>query len=96
MKAYVEWMYRYTYPTWTCVRSFTPRPFYLREKNPLYPLDRRLGEPQNRSGRRERKQSLLLPVLEFRPLGRPLASRYANCPIPALYFPGKWRNTRRS
>jgi hypothetical protein len=33
------------------VVSFTPRPLYPRGKGPLYPLDRRLGGPQSRSGR---------------------------------------------
>jgi hypothetical protein len=33
------------------VVSFTPRPLYPRGKNPRYPLDRRLGWPQSRSGR---------------------------------------------
>jgi len=28
---------------WKWVVSFAPRLFYSREKNPLYPLDRRLG-----------------------------------------------------
>jgi hypothetical protein len=31
------------------VVSFTPRPLYPSGKNPWYPLDRRLGRPQNRS-----------------------------------------------
>jgi len=30
--------------------SFTPRPLYPEEKNPWYPLDRRLDGPQDRSG----------------------------------------------
>jgi hypothetical protein len=34
------------------VVSFMPRPLYPRGKSPRYPLDRRLGGPQNRSGRR--------------------------------------------
>jgi hypothetical protein len=38
-------------PTWRWMVSFTPRPLYPREKNSRYPLDRRLGGPQNRSGR---------------------------------------------
>jgi hypothetical protein len=32
------------------VVSFTPRPLYSKGKNPRYPLDRRLGGPQSRSG----------------------------------------------
>jgi hypothetical protein len=30
--------------------SYSPEVHYRREKNPRYPLDRRLGGPQNRSG----------------------------------------------
>jgi hypothetical protein len=32
------------------VVSFTPRPLYPQGKSPWYPLDRRLGGPQSRSG----------------------------------------------
>jgi hypothetical protein len=38
--------------SWRWVVSFTPRPLYPRRKSPRYPLDRRLGGPQSRSGRR--------------------------------------------
>jgi hypothetical protein len=37
---------------WRGVVSFTPRPLYPRGKSLLYPLDRRLGGLQGRSGRR--------------------------------------------
>jgi hypothetical protein len=37
--------------SWRWVVSFTPRPLYPRGRSPLYPLDRRLGGPQSRSGR---------------------------------------------
>jgi hypothetical protein len=40
---------------WRWMVSFTPRPLYPQEKSPLYPLDRRLGGPQNRSGHGEGK-----------------------------------------
>jgi hypothetical protein len=33
------------------VVSFTPRPLYLQGKSHQYPLDRKLGGPQSRSGR---------------------------------------------
>jgi len=33
------------------VVSFTPRPLYHQRNSPCYPLDRRLGGPQSRSGR---------------------------------------------
>jgi hypothetical protein len=36
---------------WRWVVSFTPRPLYPQGKTFLYPLDRRLGGPQSRSGR---------------------------------------------
>jgi hypothetical protein len=36
---------------WRCVVSFTTQPLYLQGKSPWYPLDRRLGGPQSRSGR---------------------------------------------
>jgi hypothetical protein len=41
------------------------RPLYPQRKNPWYPLNRRLGGPQNRSGRGgEEKNSQPLPGLE--------------------------------
>jgi hypothetical protein len=36
---------------WRWVISFTPRPLHPQGKCPWYPLDRRLGGPQSRSGR---------------------------------------------
>jgi hypothetical protein len=36
---------------WRWMVNFTPRPLYPRGKSPRYPLDRRLGGPQSRSGR---------------------------------------------
>jgi hypothetical protein len=61
------------------VVSFTPRPLYPQGKSPWYPLDRRLGEPQNRSGRgSEEKNSQPLPGIEpynpDRPVGSPALS----------------------
>jgi hypothetical protein len=44
--------------SWRWVVSFTSRPLYSREKNPRYPLDRRFGGPQRRSGRREEDKIL--------------------------------------
>jgi hypothetical protein len=35
---------------WRWVVSFTPRPLYPQGKSPWYPLDKRLGGAQNRSG----------------------------------------------
>jgi hypothetical protein len=58
------------------VVSFTPRPLYSQGKSPWYPLDRRLGGPQNRSGRgSEQKNSQSLPELEP-PIIQPVAQRY--------------------
>jgi hypothetical protein len=37
--------------SWRWVVNFTPRPLYPQGKGPRYPLDRRLGGPQSRSGR---------------------------------------------
>jgi hypothetical protein len=56
--------------------SFTPRPLYLQGKSPSYPLDRRLGGPQNLSGRGcEEKNSQPLPALEPSVI-QPVAQRY--------------------
>jgi hypothetical protein len=58
------------------VVSFTPRPLYLPVKELLYPLDRRLGGLQSRSGRGgEEKNSQLLSGLEP-PMIQPVAQRY--------------------
>jgi hypothetical protein len=47
------------------VVSFTPRPLYPQGKSPWYPLDRRLGGTQSRSGRGgEEKNSQLPPGIE--------------------------------
>jgi hypothetical protein len=44
--------------SWRWVVSFTPRPLYPWGKSPRYPLDRRLGVPQSRSGRRGEEEIL--------------------------------------
>jgi hypothetical protein len=44
--------------SWRRVVRFATRPPYPRGKSPRYSLDRRLGEPQNRSGRREEEKIL--------------------------------------
>jgi hypothetical protein len=46
------------------VVSFTPRPLYPQGKRPRYPLDKRLGGPQYRSGRRGKEKILPLLGLE--------------------------------
>jgi hypothetical protein len=61
---------------WSWVVSFTPRPLYPQGKIPWYPVDRRLGGPQNRSGRGgEEKNCQTLPGLEP-PIIQPVAQRY--------------------
>jgi hypothetical protein len=57
---------------------FTPRPLYSQRKSPRYPLDRRLGGPQSRSGRGgEDKNSQPLPGLEP-PIIQPIAQSTPN------------------
>jgi hypothetical protein len=61
---------------WRWVVSFTPQLIYPQGKSPWYPLDRRLGGPQNRSGRAgEEKNSQPLPGLEPQII-QPVAQRY--------------------
>jgi hypothetical protein len=56
--------------------QFTLRPLYPQEKSPWYPLDRRLGGPQNWSGRGSGEQnSQPLPGLEPT-IVQPVAQRY--------------------
>jgi hypothetical protein len=60
--------------------NFTPRPLYSRENSPSYPLNRRLGEPQSRSGRcGEEKNLLPLPRIESRPSSPSLYRLYVGC-----------------
>jgi hypothetical protein len=52
---------------WRWVVSFTPRPLYSQGNSPWYPLDRRLGEPQSRSGHNgKEKNSQPLQGIETR------------------------------
>jgi hypothetical protein len=44
--------------SWRWVVSFTPRTLYLRRKSLRYPLEKRLGGPQNQSGQRREKKIL--------------------------------------
>jgi hypothetical protein len=58
---------------WSWVVSFTPQLLYPQGKSPYYPLDRRLGGPQNLSGRDGgEKNSQPLPGLEP-PIIQPVA-----------------------
>jgi hypothetical protein len=61
---------------WRWVVSFTTLPRYPRGRGPRYPLDRRLGEPQSRSGRCGEEKNLALPGIE------PVARRYTDWAIP--------------
>jgi hypothetical protein len=71
MKTYGE--YRYSTKIldlgtrWKWVVSFTPRPLHPWGKSPNYPLERRLGVPQSRSGRcGVKKNHFSLPGTELR------------------------------
>jgi hypothetical protein len=61
---------------WRRMVSFTPRSLYPQVNRPWYPLDRRLGGPQSRSGcGGENKNSKPLQELEP-PINQPIAQRY--------------------
>jgi hypothetical protein len=85
---------------WRWVVSLTPRPLYLQGNSPWYPLERRLREPQSRSGRGgEEKHSQ--PLSGQQPLIiQPVAQRYTTELSRLLY--DEWeqenpmRDTRRS
>jgi hypothetical protein len=58
---------------WRCVISFMPQLLYYQGKSPWYPMDRRLGKPQNWSGHSgEEKNSQPLLGLEP-PIIQPVA-----------------------
>jgi hypothetical protein len=80
-----EWMYRSTYswPNWRWAVSFTARPLYPRGNSPRYPLDRRLGGPQNRSGRGEIKENLDPPGI---PTPRPSSPQPVAIPTELSRF----------
>jgi hypothetical protein len=59
------------------VVSFTLLPLYPRPSSPRYPLYKRLGGPQNRTGCYEEKNLLPLQGIEPRLLGRPPRSLVA-------------------
>jgi hypothetical protein len=63
------------------VVSFTPRPLNSRGRSPRYPLDRRLGGPQSRSGRRG-EEKILCPNSNPS-VFQPVASRCTGYAIPA-------------
>jgi hypothetical protein len=64
-----------------------------REKDPRYPLYRRLGGPQSRSGHKDwRKNPLPLPGIEPRTPGRPASSQT----LYWLIYPAQWEWIRCS
>jgi hypothetical protein len=64
--------------------SYTSQQLYPRGKRPRYPLDRRLGGLQSRSGHYGEENILTLPGLEHRSLGRPARSQA----LYRLRYPG--------
>jgi hypothetical protein len=70
------------------VVNFTPWPLYPREKSPRYPLDRRLGGPQSRSGRFG-EVKIIDPTGTRTPTPQSSNSRYTDCAIPA-----PWRSLK--
>jgi hypothetical protein len=58
-----EWIYRsrifYLGTSWRSVVGFEPRPLYFRERNPRYPLDRRLD--RRRAGLKSVKKRIYDP-----------------------------------
>jgi hypothetical protein len=62
-----------------------PRQLYPKGNSPRYPLDRRFGGPQSRSGRRE-EEKIFEPTGTGTPTSlvvQPVASRYTDYAIPA-------------
>jgi hypothetical protein len=70
--------------SWSWVISFTPRPLYPKWNGNGYPLDRRLGGVQNRSGQREkRKTCSYRDSISYSSAVRPVANYYTDWAIPA-------------
>jgi hypothetical protein len=65
------------------VVSFIPRPLYPRGISPWYPLDRRLGGPQSRSGRSGENSWPYRDSNSNLSVFQPVASRYTDWAIPA-------------
>jgi hypothetical protein len=80
-----EWRYGSTIPhlaaRWKCVVSFTLRPLCAWGGSPRFPLDRRLGGPESRSGRYGEKKNLS-PAGNRITAVQPVAHRYTDCAIP--------------
>jgi hypothetical protein len=58
---------------WRIVVSFTPRPLYIRGKNPRYPLEKKQGGFQSRSRRGGEEKKFPVPVGNRIPVIQPLA-----------------------
>jgi hypothetical protein len=71
---------------WRWIVSFTLRLLYPQGKRLWYPLDRRLGGPQSRSGRggEEKVASPHLDSNFDHPIVQPVVSRYIDWAMPAL------------
>jgi hypothetical protein len=86
---------------WRWVVSFTPWPLYPQGKSPWYPLDRRLGGTQSRSGRGgEEKNSQPLPGLEppiIQPVAQRCTTELTRLPlwICAYFKQRSWQNIRK-
>jgi hypothetical protein len=63
---------------WRCVVSFSTLQLYPRGNSPRYPVDRRLGGPQNRLGRYGEEQSLT-------PIGNRIPVPVSSRPNPTNY-----------
>jgi hypothetical protein len=71
------------------VVSFMPRALHSRGKSPRYPLDGRLGGPQNRSGRCGGEKNLPYLDSSSDPSAvQPVASRYTDHTVPAVMWEG--------
>jgi hypothetical protein len=71
--------------SWRRIVSFTPQPLYPWGKSPQYPLHRRLGGPQSRSGRRGEEKDLDTTGIRIPDtlVVQPVASRYTDYDISA-------------
>jgi hypothetical protein len=80
-----EWSYDSTIPDfgnrWRWVVSFTTLQLYRRGNSSPYPLDRRLGGPQSRSGRCGEEKDLATAGNRT-PILQPVAYRYSDWAIP--------------
>jgi hypothetical protein len=78
--------------SWRWVVSFTPWPLYPQWKNACYPLDRRLGGPQGRSGHGDEGKKFHHSCRQELNTGRPARSTVSILTEPPwlLYSFNKW------